>query len=150
MIALAIAALALAGASMGGFIYTVKSLIDTFKKHTSVLTQKYLVENDLNDERRRHDETKRYISDLDTTIVDLRAALERETNARRMAEKHREELLDDLAKSGDPRAVASGVRNELRKLSEMSEARSAAPASSGHEAGAVHGSAAEAAARRDP
>jgi C4-dicarboxylate-specific signal transduction histidine kinase len=56
-----------------------------------------------------------------TVIDDLKAQIERETKARKSVEKSLEEMQDELAKSGNMPAVATGIRAQLERLRALSE-----------------------------
>ena len=51
----------------------------------------------------------------------LQISLKRETVAKQIAEKQRDELLDEVVRSGDPHAVAATIRRRLQSLTGMSE-----------------------------
>ena len=57
---------------------------------------------------------------LKTALDDKEKELAREQEARKVAERHRKELLDYLAKVGDPAGAATRVVHELELLSNLS------------------------------
>jgi len=73
---------------------------------------------------------------LDQDVRDKDAEITRETRARKTVEAHRDQLLQELARSGDPGALVSSANNELRALSELSGTTTAA---SSEHPDAVHG-----------
>jgi hypothetical protein len=93
---------------------------------------------DLGRKSNRIDELGVAIGQRDAALEQLRGQCDREAAARAVAEKHRDVLLQDLARSGDPRALAAAVQRELSALSRLSGA--SAPAAGAGET-AVHGSA---------
>lgn len=76
---------------------------------------------DLGKARSRIDELSRAVDDRDQAIAKVAEERDRELAARRVAEKHRDVLLESVA-TGNPAAVAAGLRAELSALSALSRA----------------------------
>lgn len=57
------------------------------------------------------------IDERDRVMDDLRQNAQRESVARAVVEKQRDDLLHALAGTGDPHAIAAGIRSQLQALS---------------------------------
>lgn len=77
---------------------------------------------------------------LNEALAHKTVELSHEVDARKRLERYRDELLEEMARYGDPRGIATRIRAELQALSKMS-ARAAAAGKSGEGASGVSGTA---------
>ncbi len=75
---------------------------------------KAAVQKSFDDLTRLNEETREILSAKETELI-------RELLARKTVEKHRDQLLAELAKSGNPSAVASQIRKELAALATLGD-----------------------------
>jgi septal ring factor EnvC (AmiA/AmiB activator) len=61
-------------------------------------------------------ETERAREDLDQAVISLESEVDREKRARKLAETHRDELLQNLGDAD----IAARINSELQKMSKMS------------------------------
>ncbi len=138
MLAVAIAAFALSGAITGALVYVLTLLSKERETSKGLVLDRDTWKDKAHEQEVRlldfKTEQNETIKALDSQILSFK----QEQAARLVAEKQRDELLEEMAKSSDPRGVAANIRNQLRKLAEMSRPATPAGQSSAKE-GAVHG-----------
>jgi hypothetical protein len=118
-IALALSALAVIGGLTAFSFYLARLLSSAVRDwKTAVADQRdaeakrSVLQKAFDDLVRLNDETRAILSTKEAELI-------RETLARKSVEKHREQLLAELAKTGNPSAVASQIRKELEALAAL-------------------------------
>lgn len=119
LIAIALSGLGL-GAALGGVVFYITRLLaktqGDLRAAASSLQAEIRVSQDL---QRQSNEWKRAHEDVSKILGGKEIELQNEIDARKRAERQRDQFLDALGKSGDVKAVAVAVNKELVALSAL-------------------------------